>query len=87
VGHNVSVVAWQGSKALMDADVGHVFLSPDGAGLATIDDFRAGAPILSTAGPGDLGRYFAFQEGRVRHQLAADYEAFVGVFPPGAPSQ
>ena len=84
-GHVISAVGWKGGKALMDADVGHFFLTRDGSDLATIDDLVSSAGFLSSAGPGDLGRYFTFQDNRVRLQRTTVCEAFEGVFPPGAP--
>jgi hypothetical protein len=71
----------------MDADVGHLFFKPGGSELATIEDFRSEAGVLSTAGPGDLARYFTFPDNRVRFGTTPDPGAFPGVFPAGAPTE
>ena len=84
-GHAISAVEWQGSKALMDADVGHFMLTPDGTGLATIEEFRANPNVLTTAGPGELAIYFSFDLTHTSGNPGMTDEQFPGVFPPGAP--
>jgi hypothetical protein len=85
MGHVVTAFTWKNSKVIMDADVGHIMLTPDGSDLATIDDFRGNPDILTTAGPGEIGRYFAYEQGRVRDYPGGDETNFPGVYPPGAP--
>ena len=84
-GHAISAVEWQGSKALMDADVGHFMLTPDGTGLATIEEFHANPNVLTTAGPGELAIYFSFDLTYTSGYPGMTDEQFPGVFPPGAP--
>lgn len=84
-GHVISAVEWRGSKALMDADVGHFMLTPDGSDLATIEEFRTNPGVLTTAGPGDLARYFTFDLDHTAGYPGIRDEQFPGVFPPGAP--
>lgn len=86
-GHVISAMEWGNSKALLDADVGHILLSPDGASLATLDEFRELGAVLTTAGPGDLARYFSFHLESTRRQRRVDENNFGGVFPAGAPRQ
>ena len=84
-GHVITAVEWRGSKALMDADVGHFFLTADGTDLATIEEFRNNPGVLTTAGPGELARYFTFDYAHTLSRPFMADEHFVGVFPPGAP--
>lgn len=84
-GHVITAVEWQGHKALMDADVGHFMLTPDGTGLATIEEFRANPGVLTTAGPGDLARYFTIDLAHVAAYPGIRDDQFPGVFPPGGP--
>jgi hypothetical protein len=83
--HVISGVGWRGSRALMDADVGHLILKPDGSDLATIEELRANPSMLSTAGEGDVARYLTFHDGHVRARRYIPDEHWEGVFPPGAP--
>jgi hypothetical protein len=69
----------------MDADVGHFMLTPDGTDLPTIEEFRANPAVLTTAGPGDLARYFTFNLEQVAAASGINDAQFRGVFPPGAP--
>lgn len=84
-GHVISAVEWDGSKALLDADVGHLIFSADGEGLASIELLRDREPVLTTAGEGDLARYFTFSYDAVRRMASIDDEDFAGVFPSGGP--
>lgn len=84
-GHVISAMEWGASKALLDADVGHILLTPDGTSLATLDDFRELGAVLTTAGPGDLARYFSFHLESTRRQRRIEENNFGGVFPAGAP--
>jgi hypothetical protein len=84
-GHVISAVGWRGSKALMDADAGHFMLTPDGSDLATIEEFRTNPGVLTTAGPGDLARYFTFDFNHTAGYPGIVDKQFPGVFPPGAP--
>lgn len=83
--HVINAVGWNGGKVLMDADVGHIFLKADGSDFATIDDIRSDGAILSTAGPGELGRYLSFHDSYVFHGATPNPKAFPGVFPPDSP--
>jgi len=82
-GHAVTALGWRGSQVVMDADVGHFMMKPDGTDLATIEEFRSDPSILSTAGPGEIGRYCTFRDDAVRRP--GREQIYEGVFPPGAP--
>ncbi len=79
--HVVTVVNWGEKHILLDADLGNFHLKADGHDFATIEDFRDGAEILSTAGPGDRARYYLFNFYRTAHQKPFDYLPYPGVFP------
>ncbi len=86
-GHVISAVEVRGGKALVDADVGHVFLAPGGRRLATLDEMRRRLDLLTTAGPGELGRYFHCDDANVRIRKSMLGEVWAGSFPPGAPQE
>jgi len=86
-GHCIAAVGWRGSKSLIDADVGHFFLTADGTDLITIDEMRRGDPVITTAGPGELGRYLTFADEHTREYPTTVIDTFTGVFPPGAPPE
>lgn len=86
-GHVISAVAHRGSKALLDADVGHIFLKPDGSDLVTVDEFRANPDVLTTAGPGDLARYYTMNEDQILMQSTLLGRHPKGSFPPNAPQE
>jgi hypothetical protein len=84
-GHTIASVAGLDGRALIDADAGHVFLLPDGSGLATIQHVRRSLDILTTAGPGDLARYLAVSDIR-DSLLPCQSPQAPGVFPLAAPA-
>lgn len=84
-GHVISAIAVRGGKAIVDGDVGHVFLTRDGRNIATIDDLRRDLNILTTAGPGELGRYFHRDDGNIGLPRTMLGEKWAGSFPAGAP--
>ena len=84
-GHVVSAVGWRGDKALIDSDVGHVFLRPGGKDLATLAEMRKRARVVTEAGPGELGRYLAVDDDAVRVRKSMLDETWPGSFPAGAP--
>jgi len=84
-GHCIAAVSHRGTQVLMDADVGHFMMTPDGTDLATIEEFRVNPSTLCTAGPGDIARYYTVNEARERAQPSISDHEFAGVFPPGAP--
>jgi hypothetical protein len=84
-GHVVAAVGYHGGKVLLDPDVGHFLMTPDGSDLATIEEFRANPSLLTTAGPDDLARLYTFDDARVRDYPGIRDEEFQGVWPPGAP--
>ncbi|MBI4023508.1 MAG: hypothetical protein HY360_00910 [Verrucomicrobia bacterium] len=86
-GHVISAVERRGSKAIMDADVGHFMLTSDGGDLATLEEFRANPDILATAGPGDLARYYTVNDEAVRIRSGMFGQSVKGMFPPGAPQE
>lgn len=61
-GHVITSVKWNGSRALLDNDVGHLFFTADGRDFASIEEFRSNPWLLTTAGPGEIGRYYTFVE-------------------------
>jgi hypothetical protein len=86
-GHVISAVSRRGSKALLDADVGHIFLTRDGSDLATLEEMRANKDLLTTAGAGDLARYYTVDDAAVRIRKTMLGQPWKGSFPPGAPQQ
>lgn len=84
-GHVISAIAVRGSKAIVDADVGHIFLTGDGRKIATLEDMRRDLSIVTTAGPGELGRYFHSDDGNIRLPRTMLGEKWAGSFPAGAP--
>jgi len=84
-GHAVTAIGWRGSKVLMDADVGHFMMTPDGADLATIGEFLANPATLSTAGPDEVARLFTVNEAIALALPSIRDEDFPGVWPPSAP--
>lgn len=84
-GHVISSVEWNGSRALLDGDVGHIFLTPDGTSLPTIEELDRTADVLTTAGDGEFGRYFSFHKEHVVSRAPVCDNSFAAVFPPGAP--
>lgn len=85
-GHVISAVGQRGSKAIIDADVGHVFLTRDGRRLATLEEMRANPDVLTTAGPGELGRYYTVSDASTRARRSLLGEAWLGTFPPHSPT-
>lgn len=65
-GHVITSVKWNGSRALLDNDVGHLFFTADGRDFASIEEFRSNPWLLTTAGPGEIGRYYTFGEDDAR---------------------
>jgi len=86
-GHVISAVARRGSKAIVDADVGHIFLRPDGTDLATLEELRANPAVLTTAGPADLARYYTVNDDAVRIRRTMREQKPPGSFPPHAPQE
>jgi len=84
-GHVISGFAWHGSKVLIDADVGHFMLTEDGTDFATVDRFKEDARVLTTAGSGELGRYYTANEAAIRRATGLTDASHPCVFPPGAP--
>jgi hypothetical protein len=84
-GHVISAVGVARGRALVDGDVGHIFLTADGRNIATLDDLRRDLNILTTAGPGELGRYFHCDDAHVRIRRSMLGEKWPGSFPAGAP--
>jgi len=84
--HTVSFVMWDGEPALLDPDIYHFWLKPDGSGLATIEDFKKSLNVLTTAGTGDQGRYYFFDESRMRQLPSMATAGWLkGCYPVGGP--
>lgn len=84
-GHSVNAFGWNGSKVIIDNDVGHFMLLPDGSDFATIDHFGRDLNLLTTAGPVDIARYFTFNRDSLPKQETIMNIEWPGSFPPGAP--
>ncbi len=84
-GHVISCLEdVQGCKLLIDGDVGHFWLSPDGARLASSDELAQHGCLPSTANSAELARYFMYEPTLLNRVPVRD-DTFPGVFPAGAP--
>ena len=87
-GHDIMALDWRGSRALFDNDAGNLFFTPDGSDFATIEEFRANPWLLSSAGPGTIGRYYSFSEEEVRSgEPGVGGVAGPGIFPASSGSE
>jgi hypothetical protein len=80
-GHAINGVRWGEGKALVDTDVGHLFLTADGRDLATIEQLQAGGPLLTSAGTGEIGRYRACWRAYAEGMPRTDDALYPGTFP------